>query len=374
MDDLEQIMRKIHVLFSKCEAYGDDDDNKIIVPKKEVFRLLERLNLEVIRMMDRYEGTRESRERGLADQQRRSEKIVEDARDKAEDVYAGSMIYTDRLIDEINQVIEDAKEDLWEHYARMAKRLVEQKARLAENQEEIKRQLTSLSQGEKYVRLIERENERLRKLREAQEASEEQDEYDDDYDDYEDEDDFSDESNDGEDVAQNSESAEAVKGKQTASDDVADGEKSAVDTAEADSATADSEIAATGESGKATNGKPNGRKKKKRRIVPDLEAEWRAEEEQKPVRKVGSAVYQDISVGYGDEPVKHVAINVKVNENYVNAYGEDAPVDLDWEYEMWKAGEDPEQVLEEKKRQEAEEALKNRKSPKRRLFGKPKKK
>ena len=37
MEDLEQIMRRIHVLFAKCEPYGDEKENTIIVPKKEVF-------------------------------------------------------------------------------------------------------------------------------------------------------------------------------------------------------------------------------------------------------------------------------------------------------------------------------------------------
>ena len=65
MEDLEQIMRRIHILFSKCEPFGDEGGEKIIVPKKELFRLLEKLNYAVIRVMDEYEATQEARERGI---------------------------------------------------------------------------------------------------------------------------------------------------------------------------------------------------------------------------------------------------------------------------------------------------------------------
>ena len=57
MESLEQIMRRIHVLFARCEQYGEKTDNKIIVPKKEVVHLLVQLNRAVIAMVGPCAGT-----------------------------------------------------------------------------------------------------------------------------------------------------------------------------------------------------------------------------------------------------------------------------------------------------------------------------
>ena len=112
MEDLEQIMRRIHILFSKCETYGKESEDKIIVPKKEVFRLLEKLNYAVVHLMDEYEGTQESRERGIKEFYREGDKIKADAQSGAEDVYAASLIYTDNMLEELRDVLADAKEEL----------------------------------------------------------------------------------------------------------------------------------------------------------------------------------------------------------------------------------------------------------------------
>ena len=193
MEELEQIMRRIHVLFAKCEPYGNESEGKIIVPKKELFRLLEKLSFAVIRMMDEYEGTAESRERGMAAYQREGERIRAAAQAGADDVYAASLIYTDNMLEELHDLVADAKEELWEQYARMAGMLDSHERLLIEDQEEIKQLLTAMAQGGKYLKIIEHENKRLQKMEAARarageiEYGEEADEYWDEYE-YEEED------------------------------------------------------------------------------------------------------------------------------------------------------------------------------------------
>ena len=68
-------------------------------------------------------------------------------------------------------------------------------------------------------------------------------------------------------------------------------------------------------------------------MVPDLEAEW-AKEEQRPVRKIGTAIYEDVGQPY-EEPVKRVSYEIKVNQAYFDQLGE-GNVDLDAEYYQWK--------------------------------------
>ena len=61
-DRLEHVLRDIHVMISKSEAY---DKDRIIVSKKDVFDLIDRLNASVYEIMDEYELTQQSRDRAL---------------------------------------------------------------------------------------------------------------------------------------------------------------------------------------------------------------------------------------------------------------------------------------------------------------------
>lgn len=360
MEELEQIMRRIHVLFAKCEPYGNESDGKIIVPKKELFRLLEKLSYAVIRMMDAYEGTAESRERGLASYQREGEKIKTAAQEGADDVYAASLIYVDNMLEELHDVVADAKEELWEQYARTAGRLDAHARALSEDQEEIKQQLTAMAQGGKYLKIIEHENKRLQKMKEERARTGEDaygDDLEDDWDEYgEEEEDEGDEAEDtqeegdGDEASADGESGE--ENKKAAGGDSGEPETDSGETAaETENTAADAAVPVkTGEGGdkpasgkkpqkaKGKQGGKYGRKQKRpasrhARMVPDLEEEW-AKEEQRPVRKIGTAIYEDVGQPY-DEPVKRVSYEVKVNQAYFDQLGE-GNVDLDAEYYQWK--------------------------------------
>lgn len=337
MEDLEQIMRRIHVLFAKCEPYGDESDGRIIVPKKEVFRLLEKLNYAVIHMMDAYEGTAESRERGLNAYQRESEKIRENAQAGADDVYAASLIYTDNMLEELGDVLADAKEELWEQYARMAGRLDEQARMLVENQEEIKQQLSAMAQGEKYLRLIERENIRLKRIEAARVFGKEAEpeEYEE-LDEEEEDEELYETDGDGAEDAGGEDSGKMSGGMQTDSEGaVSDESEEASGSAGAQKETKPEKTEKKRkQQGRASGGRRKSSAGKHARMSPDLEAEWAAQEAERPVRKIGTAFYEDVGQAY-DAPVKKVTYEVKVNQAYFDQLGEGS-VDLDAEYYQWK--------------------------------------
>ncbi len=394
MEDLEQIMRRIHVLFAKCEPYGDEKENTIIVPKKEVFRLLEQLNYAVIALLDRYEGTEESRERGLSEYRRCGEKMMEQAQAGAEDVYAASLIYTDNMLEELEDVVAEAKESLWGEYARVADWLDGQTRLLTENQEEIKRQLRAMAQGEKYLRLIYRENARLRRLaqEEFEDESEEDEELEEDYgdesrkedepedsgeeeleedsgDEFRKEDepeDFGEEelgedsgaesrkedepedSREDESRAASASQKESERGgnvrekqggtpERSAADAGGNGKKAKVSGGGPGNSGSKSGAGRNAEKKKQPGGAKSGKKRrpavKHPRMSPDLETEW-AEEENRPVRKIGTALYEDVGQSY-DSPVKKVSYEVRVNQAYFDQLGESA-ADLDAEYYQWK--------------------------------------
>ena len=398
MEDLEQIMRRIHVLFAKCEPYGDEKENTIIVPKKEVFRLLEQLNYAVIALLDRYEGTEESRERGLSEYRRCGEKMMEQAQAGAEDVYAASLIYTDNMLEELEDVVAEAKESLWGEYARVADWLDGQTRLLTENQEEIKRQLRAMAQGEKYLRLIYRENARLRRLaqEEFEDESEEDEELEEDYgddswkedepedsgeeeleedsgDEFRKEDepeDFGEEelgedsgaesrkedepedSREDESRAASASQKESGRGgnvrekqggapERSAADAGGNGKKAKVSGGGPGNSGSKSGAGRNAEKKKPPGGAKSGKKRrpavKHPRMSPDLETEW-AEEENRPVRKIGTALYEDVGQSY-DSPVKKVSYEVRVNQAYFDQLGESA-ADLDAEYYQWKEEQD----------------------------------
>ncbi len=432
MEELEQIMRRIHVLFAKCEPYGNEGEGKIIVPKKELFRLLEKLSYAVIRMMDEYEGTAESRERGMTAYQREGERIKAAAQAGADDVYAASLIYTDNMLEELHDLVADAKEELWEQYARMAGRLDSHARLLSEDQEEIKQLLTAMAQGGKYLKIIEHENKRLQKMEAARARSGEA-EYGEEDEPYEEDEPFGEdevgtgflpeadagsivalEPDAAQEAVDNGVRVEAVRevggmdadeesqepgsGKKEAAENqgaedaafaanggnIGGGNASAsgVKTGEQGGGNMPASSVKTGEQGgenmsasgvktgkqgggnasasgvktgkqgggnmlvsgknpQKTAGKQNSRYayKHKRpasqhaRMVPDLEAEW-AKEEQRPVRKIGTAIYEDVGQPY-EEPVKRVSYEIKVNQAYFDQLGE-GNVDLDAEYYQWK--------------------------------------
>ena len=96
-DKTEHILRKIHILLSGSEVYGEDT-NRVIVDKKQMQELLARLNAGIYEIMDEYDLTQQSRDAADREARKRGEEIVWDASRKAEDVYAASVLYTDEAL------------------------------------------------------------------------------------------------------------------------------------------------------------------------------------------------------------------------------------------------------------------------------------
>ena len=86
-EKLEEVMKQIHILLADCEAiaYSSED---VIVPKKKLFSLLEQLNYVVYEIMEQYEVTLAARNRAALQEERKAREIQEDAKLRAEEVYA----------------------------------------------------------------------------------------------------------------------------------------------------------------------------------------------------------------------------------------------------------------------------------------------
>ena len=90
-DKLERILRDIHVMISKSELY-DKSGEKIIVEKKKMFEHLNHLNDCIYEMMDEYEVTKQSREKGDRRAKKKGDEIIFAASRNAEDIYAEAQL------------------------------------------------------------------------------------------------------------------------------------------------------------------------------------------------------------------------------------------------------------------------------------------
>lgn len=156
-EKLEQIMRQIYLMLSNCEesAYSSED---LIVPKKRIFQLLEELNYTVYDLMEQYEGTVASRERGLAEHERRMAQIKEEAKGRAEDTYAASLLYAREMFMDMRKTTEQMCQNLRKEYNAALRNYEESLRYLQENEESMVAQMNVMMDSKKYLRIIEQQN------------------------------------------------------------------------------------------------------------------------------------------------------------------------------------------------------------------------
>ena len=162
-DKLEKVLRDIHVLISRSEAY---DNDRIIVNKQEMFGLIDRLNVSIYEIMETYELTKQSRDKAEREHKKQGDKIIWDASRKAEDIYAASVMYTDEALNHIQAIMDESMDQIRAVQDAMIKDLEEKKQIVRDNQLELKSQLQDLVDTEKYLLLIEERNKEIEREKE----------------------------------------------------------------------------------------------------------------------------------------------------------------------------------------------------------------
>ena len=117
-DNIEKILRSLHVLLSKSEPYAKEP-SKVIVDKQEMLELLSELNKGVYEIMEEYELTKQSRDKAEREFRKKGDEIIWDASRKAEDIYAASVMYTDEALSHVQDIVKEANESVQEIYAEM---------------------------------------------------------------------------------------------------------------------------------------------------------------------------------------------------------------------------------------------------------------
>ena len=175
---VEEIVKKIHILFAKSEAYQNSPD-LVVMSKNEMFTLLEQLNEAIYEVLDQYEATTRAKEKARLETERQASEIIAEAKKGAEDVQAASLTFTDSAIDELAALIDNTTQTIRTQYLEFLAAMDEKQEALKENRAQLKDSLAELNDNEAYLKVLEevraereaeKEEERLREIEEAKEA------------------------------------------------------------------------------------------------------------------------------------------------------------------------------------------------------------
>ena len=152
-DNFEKILRELHVILSKSEPYKKEP-KKVIVYKQQMLDLLSDLNKCTYDIMDEYEMTARSRDRAEREFKKKGDQIIWDASRKAEDIYAASIMYMEEALNGVWDVIHNTNDKMLSLYNDINEKVKEGEQELKSNQLELKSQLQSIVDTEKYLKLI----------------------------------------------------------------------------------------------------------------------------------------------------------------------------------------------------------------------------
>ena len=161
---IEKTLRDIHIMLSQCEVY-DKENNLVIMDKKALVEALHDLSQGIYDIMDEYELTKRSREQAERETRKRGEEIIADAKGKAEDVYAGSVLYTDDALKRVQLIMQDAMDSVQNIYNKMQQDMQAEVHRVRADQTELTGYLQDLADTNKYLQIIEERNKKLAKER-----------------------------------------------------------------------------------------------------------------------------------------------------------------------------------------------------------------
>ena len=125
-------------------------------------------------MMDTYEHTRESRARAELAFENKGKEMIADAEQKAEDVYAASVIYTANMLGEVQRLIDQANDSINDVFVQFKRELRGKKEVVRSNEMELEAQLHDLADSKTYrdmlaeVRREQRKQHRIEDLHKMQ--------------------------------------------------------------------------------------------------------------------------------------------------------------------------------------------------------------
>lgn len=153
-EKIEEIMKKIHIYLANCKesAYSSED---VIISKKRLIALLDELNQAVFEVCEQYEATKEAKAKALSAAERQASDIKQDALDRAQDIYAASLIYMDDAITSMRNSLEYSYLKVRQEYNDLIKNYEDKLASLNSDEGELKTMLSNMGESQMYLRIIE---------------------------------------------------------------------------------------------------------------------------------------------------------------------------------------------------------------------------
>lgn len=169
-DKLERVLKEIHLMMARSEIYNHQPD-KVIIDRKVMLGYLDQLTQSIFEMMETYEHTRESRNRAELRFKQKGKAMMDDASQKAEDVYAASVLYTADMLGKVQELIDRANTSMADAFRVFRKELRDQKDMIRGHETELEGRLNDLTDTHVYRAILEdiRREQRRRQREEAQE-------------------------------------------------------------------------------------------------------------------------------------------------------------------------------------------------------------
>lgn len=152
-DRVEEILKKIHVMFAQCSQVEGTPD-KVIVSKQDMFALLEELNEAIYAVLDRYEATTRSREKAKLEFDKETAQMVAKAKSDSDDVHAATLLYTDRMLGDVKTILEETKQDVRNRLIELMAAIEREQEIIDTNKEGVKDDLRQLHDGERYLQAL----------------------------------------------------------------------------------------------------------------------------------------------------------------------------------------------------------------------------
>ncbi len=151
---VEEILKQIHILFAKGETYQNSPD-LVILSKTDMFALLQELNEAMYEVLDQYEATTRSKEMARLETEREASEIIAKAKIGAEDVQAGSLAYTDTMLDELSLLLDNTTQYIRSQYLEFMAAMDEKQEGLKTDRLQIQEKLKRFHDSENYLKMLE---------------------------------------------------------------------------------------------------------------------------------------------------------------------------------------------------------------------------
>ena len=157
---IEQILKDIHLMVAKAPQL-QGEPNSVVIDKTELLQYLEAISRATYDMMDEYAISNQERERVKRELREEGEAIVQNANERAEDVYGASVLYMDDAIIRLVRILEETQRSVDTLYKDINYSIDSQIRELRTNQNELQDQMLEMRDANIYLSVL---NERRKKI------------------------------------------------------------------------------------------------------------------------------------------------------------------------------------------------------------------